>query len=273
VSDHPPTQPTPAQRWADALEAWAIPAHILDQAPEDPWVHPPAFFAVNPSTDPRDTPSHRIARRALGTEGGTVLDVGVGGGRSCLPLVPLANELNGVDEQQAMLDLFQRACADARVRCRTFLGRWPDVTVANREVHIVDVAVCHHVVYNVADIEPFLRALNAYARRAVVIELPERHPTSWMNPMWERFWSLSRPSEPSAGLFESVVRSLGWLPEVAWAERPPRTGAQAHSQEFVAFCRRRLCLPASRDGEVADALGELGTTAIHRVATVAWRPA
>lgn len=271
MSDRRAPTSTPAQSWADALAAWSIPAHILDQAPEDPWVHPPAFFTVNPSTDPRDTPSHRIARRALGA-GGTVLDVGVGGGRSCLPLVPHATELNGVDEQQAMLDQFWRACADAGAPCHSFLGRWPDIA-GKIDVPVVDVVVSHHVVYNVADIEPFLRALTDHARRAVVIELPERHPTSWMNSLWERFWSLPRPTEPSAQLFEQVVRSLGWLPEVAWAERPPRTGAQAHSSEFVAFCRRRLCLSASRDDEVAEALSELGTTTVHRVATVAWRPA
>lgn len=263
---------TPAEVWAAALAEWAIPDEILAQAPADPWVHPPRFFRVNPGVDHTDTPSHRAAWRALGVDGDrTVLDVGVGGGRSCLPLAQVAARLIGVDEQQAMLDQFASACADAGVASEGHLGRWPDVAAT---VPVADVAVCHHVAYNVAAIEPFLVALTAHARVAVVVELPDRHPVSWMNPLWARFWDLPRPSEPSAELFTDVVRSLGWLPDVAWAERPPRSATEGHSPEFVAFVRQRLCLPASRDAEVAAALADLGPAAggTHRVATVTWVP-
>lgn len=259
---------TPAQRWAEALESWAIPDEILGQAPEDPWVHPPAMFRADPANDPTDTPSHRLARAAL-ARGGSVLDVGVGGGRSCLPLVPPATELLGVDEQAAMLEQFSATAAALGVPVSTFQGRWPDVA---DDVPIADVVVSHHVAYNVAAIEPFLQRLTDHARRLVVVELPERHPTSWMNPLWERFWSLPRPTEPSAALFVEVVRSLGWVPEVAWAERRPRAAGEEHTPEFVAFVRRRLCLPPQRDDEVAVALRELPTAGMHRVATVAWRP-
>ena len=257
---------TPSEAWAEALQAWAIPASILAGAPEDPWVHPPALFRSDPATDPFDTPSHRAARRALG-EGGTVLDVGVGGGRSSLPLAPPATALTGVDEQEAMLEQFVDAARSRGIPATAHRGRWPDVA---DEVPAADVVVCHHVVYNVAPIVPFLEALTAHARRLVVVELPERHPTSWMNPLWERFWSLPRPTEPSAALFVEVVRSLGWLPDVAWAERAARQAADPRSPEAVAFVRRRLCLPAGRDAEVADALAGLPAPA-QRVATVAWR--
>ena len=273
---------SPAQRWADALAAWAIPDEILAQAPEDPWVHPPAMFKANPASDPTDTPSHRMARAALRLsfetapsgaastrKDGSVLDIGVGGGRSCLPLVPLATELAGVDEQQAMLDQFAAACADAGVPCHAYVGRWPDVAPT---VPTADVVVCHHVAYNVAAIEPFLRALTDHARRLVVVELPAEHPTAYMNPLWEHFWGLARPTEPSAELFVEVVRSLGWLPDVGWSERAPRNAVGLHTPDFVAFCRRRLCLPAERDPEVAAALADMATPAVHRVAAVSWRP-
>lgn len=259
---------TPAERWADALASWAIPDEILRAAPEDPWVHPPAMFRADPARDATDTPSHRAARRAL-AGGGSVLDVGVGGGRSCLPLVPPAGELIGVDEQEAMLEQFSAAATALGIPVATFEGRWPDVADA---VPPADVVVSHHVAYNVAAIEPFLRALTDHARRLVVVELPAHHPTSWMNPLWERFWSLPRPSEPSAELFVEIVRSLGWLPDVAWAERRPRAATDEHTPEYVAFVRRRLCLTPDRDAEVATALAELPTTAMHRIATVAWAP-
>ncbi len=39
---------TAAARWADALEQWAIPQHIVDAAPEGPWRFPPVVFAWTP---------------------------------------------------------------------------------------------------------------------------------------------------------------------------------------------------------------------------------
>jgi hypothetical protein len=182
--------------------------------------------------------------------------------------VPPATALAGVDEQQAMLDQFVEAAARVGIAATTHRGRWPDVAPS---VPAADVVVCHHVVFNVADIEPFLVALTDRARRAVVVELPSRHPTSNMNPLWERFWSLPRPTEPSADLFVEVVRSLGWQPEVAWVDRMPRLAAHQADAEYVAFARRRLCLPASRDAEVAAALAEL-SVAPQRVVTVSWSP-
>ena len=256
---------TPAELWADSLARWAIPDEILRQAPEDPWVHPPAMFRVDADATFDDTPSHLAARAAL-ADGGSVLDVGVGGGRSCLPLAPPATALVGVDEQQAMLDQFLEAAERRGVTATAHQGRWPDIA---GDVPVADVVVSHHVAFNVADIESFIRALTDHARRLVVVELPGRHPTSWMNPLWERFWSLPRPSEPSADLFVDVVRTVGHRPDVAWVERLPRTATQQTAPDFVAFVRRRLCLPAERDAEVGAALAELPVPA-HRVVTVSW---
>ena len=98
--------PSPAaQHWADQLAAWAIPTEILDQAPESPWFHDPATFAVD-DTLSRDSVSTVRAREVLPPHRGTVLDVGCGGGRSSLPLAPPAARLVGVDENPAMLASF-----------------------------------------------------------------------------------------------------------------------------------------------------------------------
>ena len=93
----------PGRQWAEALAAWAIPDHILAAAPEDPWAHPPKRFAAS-DEDRADTPSMRAAAAML-AQGGSVLDVGCGGGRSSIPLTtlaaysgdPLVTELTGFD--------------------------------------------------------------------------------------------------------------------------------------------------------------------------------
>jgi SAM-dependent methyltransferase len=211
-----------------------------------------------------------LARTALRDEG-TVLDVGCGGGGSSIPLAggaALVTRIVGVDEQAAMLANFAKACDERGIEHAEVEGRWPDVAGA---VGACDVAVCHHVAYNVADIAPFLRQLTLHARRKVVVELTERHPTSPFNPLWQRFWGLERPSEPSADLFVEVVRELGWTAEVHRFERPPAKPSIDRA-DYVAFVRRRLCLTSDRDAEVEEALSELPPLTVMTLVTVAWEP-
>ncbi len=254
-----------ANQWADALETWAIPDEILAQAPASPWIHPPKMFRST-GGDPVDTPSMQAAAILL-ADGGTLLDVGCGGGRSSLPLAGLLHHVTGADEQEAMLDQFTQAAALRGLSSSTVLGRWP-AAAANSPV--VDVVVCHHVVYNVAPIGEFVAALHAHASTGVVVELPERHPQSSLNDLWMQFWGITRPTEPSADLFVQVVRELGHTPDVIVARRPERP-APVNRAELVAFVRQRLCLGADRDAEVDTALGRTPNLSSDTVVTVSWR--
>ncbi len=258
-----------AAQWQAELLTWAIPSHILDAAPENPWVHPPALFRV---ADPAAqasvvTPSLTAAREALQTSG-SVLDVGCGGGGSSIGLAELATQLIGVDEQPAMLVNFSAACDEVGVPHQTFACKWPSNA---EDVPNADVVVCHHVVYNVGDIEPFLRALTSHAQRRVVVELPMTHPTSSFNALWKHFWNLDRPTQPTAETFVSVVESLGVKPHTKVFARVPRKQNE-DAAEFVAFVRRRLCLAESRDAEVALALQTIGAPkpTISEIMTVWW---
>lgn len=255
----------PSWRWGAALRAWAIPAEILAQAPASPWVHPPRLFDIDAGAVPADSPSHRVAREALGA-GGAVLDVGCGGGRSSLPLAPAASSVTGVDEQEAMLDAFAAAFERAGITHREVPGRWPDVA---GDVAAADVVVCHHVVYNVEAIEPFVSALTEHARRLVVVELPEHHPMSPFAPLWRHFWGLDRLREPSADLFAELVRSLGHDVAVERVVRAPRKPAQRDAG-YVEFVRRRLCLGPERDDEIATRLALLDPRPNEATVTVSW---
>ena len=250
---------TAAERWRDELAGWAIPDEILAQAPESPWGFPPELFAAPP--DPVETPSRDRALAALPGDG-TVMDVGCGGGAAGLAMVPPAALVIGVDESGGMLELFTRSAAEHGVEHRALQGRWPDVSADAGET---DVVVCHHVLYNVAELEPFVRALTAAARRRVVVELTATHPMTTSAPLWQHFWHLDRPTGPTADLALEVIRDLGIDAQMERWLRPSRI---VDRSVYVRMNRQRLCLPADREPEVDKVMAP--TDRPRDVVTIWW---
>lgn len=251
--------------WRDDLASWAIPDEILRQAPEQPWIHPVSMFTVEDEVP--DSPSHRLAREAVPPQG-SVLDVGSGGGRAAFALVPPAEMVVAVDHQQGMLDAFADAALRRGVRSHEYLGDWPDIADS---VPLCDVVTCHHVAYNVADIAPFLEALDRHARRRVVLELPRHHPLTHLNPLWERFWGLQRPTRPTADDLHAIARDLGCDAQIeVWSDETWGRRVSLPDDERVRFARIRLCLSEDRDAEVAAALIAEADAAPREVATVWW---
>ena len=255
-----------ALRWAELLNGWGLPKAIIDQAPESPWGHEPRRFAVDETLD-RDTTSARWAREVLPPVGGTVLDVGCGGGRSSLTLVPPASELIGVDRSGAMLDEFVEAASAAGIARRTVHGAWPDVA---DQTPVADVVVCHHVLYDVPDVVPFLLALSAHAYLAVVVEVPPRHPMSAWSPAFWHFWQLERPEGPTHRDLVAVLDELGLQPEFTTSPRSALPAYAADPDVFLRMARRRLCLGADRDAELAAWLADHPVPWPDTVATIRW---
>jgi SAM-dependent methyltransferase len=247
------TVPSAAARWRQDLASWAIPDDILAAAPESPWHFPVKLFASRAdavrTTEP--TPSNRRASESL-PEGGTVLDVGCGAGAASLPLAGRAAELIGVDTSGDMLGAFLERADGAGVKAEAVEGAWPDV--ADR-TPIADVVVCHHVVYNAPDLRTFATRLTDHARARVVVEMTVDHPLSNLNPLWLRFHGVVRPTRPTADDAVAVLREAGVEPRREdWDS--PRPGGFETRAELVAMVRRLLCLPADRDPEIDEALGD-----------------
>jgi SAM-dependent methyltransferase len=256
MTDNPLATQSPesARRWQEDLDSWAIPAEILAAAPETPWGFPPGLFsrAAEDALGARvaaPTPSLRRALEAL-PEGGSVLDVGSGGGAASLPLCPPAATVTAVDQSPQMLARFADLAERQGVGHSEVEGLWPDVA---GEVGPADVVVCNHVLYNVGVVVPFVAALTDHARRRVVVEITAFHPQALLNPLWEHFHGVPRPTRPTADDAVAVLRDLGLDVSVESFAGPLRWHKD-HREEVVAFTRRRLCLPAERDPEVAALL-------------------
>ncbi len=239
-----------ATRWTEELAAWAVPEHILASAVRRPFVFPPEMFAA-PAAGPRSR-STQVAAEAL-DGGGSVLDVGCGGGAAAFALVPPAAQVIGTDRQEDMLGLFAATAAERDVPARTVHGSWPEVADL---VEVADVVVCHNVLYNAPDLVGFACALDGHARRRVVIELTERHPQTARAPLWQHFWALDRPTGPDASLAAEVLRDAG-LPVVLEQSAPTSRDAERAAPVEAAFWCRQLCLPSERQDEVAALLRDL----------------
>jgi hypothetical protein len=248
------------RRWSDDLAAWAIPEHILAAVPDSPWVLPGQVFARRAdrlAAEPAG-PSFEQAWAALDPPG-TVLDVGPGAGAACLPLLARTTSLMAVDADERMLALLAERTEARGVRARCMHGQWPQVAP---EMPVADVVTCHHVLYNVPDLLPFVTALTGHARRLVVVETAGSHPMTSLNQLWLRFHGLRRPDRPTGDDLLAILRAMDL--DLSCQRWQRRGGPDYESfGELTDVTRRRLCLPVERAGEVADALIEAGVDPAH----------
>jgi hypothetical protein len=154
-----------------------------------------------------------------------------------------------------MLRLLAGRAGPLGVPVQAVCGRWPD---AAGQVAPADVVTCHHVAYNVPDIEPFILALTSHARRRVVLETAAVHPLRSLNPLWLKFHGLTRPQTPTAADLLAILGAMG-LPARHTGWNRPAERDYASMAELVEVTRRRLCLPPERASEVAAALQDVGS--------------
>jgi SAM-dependent methyltransferase len=259
------TAARPGDHWRAQLARVASTQAHHDRDTSPPFLDPEMFrWRPEELAERLLRPSLRPAIEAL-PPGGSVLDVGVGGGSSSLVLAPYAGLIVGVDHDQAMLASFMASARAVGVAAEAVLGTWPQAAAL---VEPADIVVCHHAMYNVAEIEDFIGALTARGRRRVVVELLARPPTAWLNPLWKAFHEVDRPDWPVADDAEAVIRAMGFAVERRDAVMPPR--AVRVTPEAVAFARRRLSVGPERDGEIEAFLRERKPEREHLVAL--WWP-
>jgi hypothetical protein len=101
------------------------------------------------------------------------------------------------------------------------------------------------------------------------VELTDVHPWTSLAGLWRHFHGQERPDGPTADLFAEVLTELdlgweshSWPREDLWRNAP--------ADVVLAFTRRRLCLPASRDEEVAAAMARFADDRPGSATTYWW---
>ena len=254
------------ERWAEMLSEWAIAQELIAAAPEPPCFFDPVVFtaAADEAVQRRDdTPSDRTGREALSV-GGQVLDVGVGAGAASLRLG--ARHVIGVDPSRMLLDAFAERAERLGVGHTEIEGAWPDVAP---HTPVAEVAVCHHVVYNVADLAAFAQALTDHASTRIVIELTAVHPMTWLTPYWKSLHGIDQPERPTADDAVALLQEMGLTVHLQrWRRRIQMIGETGNEQ--LNRIARRLCLGPSRHDELRHLLENIPPPVDRDVVTLWW---
>jgi SAM-dependent methyltransferase len=243
---------TALDEWRAALQSWALPEEILSAVEESPWTYPWDVFKRR-AREAMDGPRSPSAVRALEAlpEGGSVIDVGSGAGAASLALIPRPGRIAAVDQSEEMLRSFAELADEAGVDHARVQGSWPEIA---SEVEPADVVVCHHVLYNVADLEPFVRALTDHALRRVVAEITAEHPRAEENELWKRLHGIDRPTRPTATDAERALNELHLDPKREDWDRPREIVPDREA--MLDRLRLELALPADRRDDLIAALGD-----------------
>jgi SAM-dependent methyltransferase len=180
------------------------------------WGAPPpgpdrwAGMAERAAADPRRPLDANLEMLASYVEtNDVVVDVGGGAGAVGLPLALRCREVINVDPSPAMRAQFERSAAEAGIANARFVpSAWPQKDVAG------DVVLTHHVTYFVPDVVPFVRSMEAAARRRVIVVVSRPVAPARGAAIAEVVFGEPQVTPPGHRELLAVLWDLGILPDV-----------------------------------------------------------
>ncbi len=149
----------------------------------------------------------------------TWLDIGAGAGRYALPVALLAKKVICVEPSSGMLDGLREGMANHGIsNVEIVQSRWPSETPVEADCSLIS-----FVGNDIADIGPFIEAMEASTRRMCTFINFERPPASTYGGAWLAAHGEPRALLPALPEFLSLLLSKERLFEVRLAPRPVTT--------------------------------------------------
>jgi SAM-dependent methyltransferase len=167
-----------------------------------------------------------------------VLDVGAGTGRHTVPLARVVRRVFGVEPSPAMAaQLREWAQDEGLTNIELIEGTWPGV-----DAPACDAAICSHVLYPIAEIEPFLRKLDGSARRFCFLWLHDDQMALESLGLWERFHGEPRAAQPTFRDVLPVLWQMGLRPNLEMSVIPENWSWEG-MDEAAPYFREHLAIP------------------------------
>ena len=270
-----------------AIEAWknrVVAHHEQSEAvmaaagwsDDDFWQPYARFFRLDPRR--KDDPVLDVLLSMVGA-GGTALDVGGGAGRLALPLALNCEHVTVVEPSNSMIEQLRESAHEARIGNVSITQELWDVA----KVDAADLVLCAHVVYGVADIEPFIRKLEAHANSLVVLLAFIESPMNRISRFWKPVHGEVRIDMPALPELVNVLWDMGIYPDVQMLG-PVMPDRFEDRDVALTQLRNRLYVRegSAQDDRLKSAMGDLledveGGVTVKGVAPVrqgflSWRP-
>jgi SAM-dependent methyltransferase len=135
-----------------------------------------------------------------------VIDIGAGSGRYTPLLAQHTARVIAIEPSAAMRAYLEQRVEDEGLNNVEIVAEtWPPAQLPR-----ADVVFAAHVLYAVRDIEPFLRAMHASARRLCALFLMVQHFNMLFSPFWQRFHGEPRLPLPAALEAYNALYQLGY---------------------------------------------------------------
>jgi SAM-dependent methyltransferase len=231
--------------WGRRVRANNEQAEFFREAPERPDFYAPVAGSFK--ADPRRVNEPALdVLRGLVVPGECWLDIGAGGGRYALPLSLAGAKVTALDPSPGMLEVLRSAAEEFDVPgITTISGRWPVATPP-----AADVAMIAHVSYDIADIGPFLDAMEMAASRLCVAVLLAEAPATAAAAFWPKVHGVERNLLPGLAELLTLLLAKGKMFTVWLGERP--AGSYPSLEAIEGFVRQQLFIEP--DGAKADAM-------------------
>ena len=199
------------ETWKERVEAHHAQSEAVMAAAawsdDDFWQPYARFFRLDPRR--QDDPVLDVLLSMIEPES-SALDVGGGAGRMALPMALKCTHVNVVEPSDSMIEQLRESAMESGIEnVSVTQASWEDA-----KVEAADVVLCAHVVYGVADIEPFVRKLEAHANSLVVLLAFIESPMNRISRFWKPVHGEERIDMPALPELVNALWEMGIYPNV-----------------------------------------------------------